>query len=115
MNKKIICIKQLEVMDEQERFELGKSIRGSLMVDGESGKATFTPDKVNVQSKELKKQPTKVYDGPMTGVKSTIKVDGKMLTHMEMSRKKAEQVGRSIAETELLMAFNEGWKELMAS
>ena len=114
MNKKIFYIKQLEVNDEQERFELGKSIRGSLTVDHE-GKATFTPDKVNVQSKELKKQPMKVYDGPMTGVKSTIKVDGKMLTHMEMSRKKAEQVGRSIAEAELLMAFSEGWKELMAS
>ena len=112
MNQKVVFVKQFVVMDEQERFEIGKSIRGSLMVDHE-GRATFTPDKVNVQSKELKKQPTKVYDGPMTGVKSTIKVDGKLLTHMELSRKKAEQVGRSIAEAELLMAFSEGWKELM--
>lgn len=112
MNKTVFYAKKLEIIDEQGRFEIGKSIRGSLTIDAE-GNGIFVPDKVNTQSKELKPQPVKVYDGPMTGAKATIKVDGKLLTHMELSRKKAEQVGRSIAEAELLMAFGEGWNELM--
>lgn len=114
MAKTVFFAKKLEINDEQGRFEIGKSIRGSLVVDVE-GNASFTPDKVNTQSKEIKPQPRKLYDGPMTGVKATIKVDGKMLTHLELTREKAMFVGHAIAEAELVNAFNEGWKELTKS
>ena len=111
MSKKVIFVKQIEIDDEQDRFEVGKPIRGVILVDGDG--AHFTPDKVHLASREIKAQARKVYVGPKAGAKSTIKVSGSLITHLELSREKAEGVGKACAEAELVCAFNEGWKELM--
>lgn len=95
------------VNDPQERWKADEEM--SVMLRYNSREKTFvvTVPEAKPVSNEPKKQPVKVFEGLLSGIKGTITVKGNLKVGMDMPRAKAQALGIGQLRDDLNEALEE--------
>ena len=97
------------VDDPQERFKMDEEMTVTIKKDSQTKELLVrVPEKKEV-SNEPKPQPTKVFDGVLSGIKGTITVKGNLKVNMDIPPKKAVAVGYDTLKQDLNEALNKVW------